>query len=318
MLPKKLPFATNACRKKIGKGEEKMFSCAIDTVSCVVEAILVNTCGPSFSQTASGKTKLIVQAVQEPLSWRLRNGFKWNENLRNGLWDSLLTNFSDSFSPKGRGTASIDKVINEFASCQPVQVVFTAICTDGNGNCKTRNMGDYRLILIYLTTKLASNHFRYTFDVALFSHQLKLSIRGPMPTLAEKLPEIISRQLKEYLRPEARRIQCLHCKSFGANFLKLDASNLKVPNIFFVHFENDRGPDQNQSKLPLKLTEEIHLQDEDQVKVKNNYIRSLLFRVFFQSYSLISAIMHKPGHFFTISKIGKELYSYISDCPNLK
>ena len=97
------------------------------------------------------------------------------------------------------------------------------------------------------------------------------TIRGRIGNVGEKLAEIVEKHLKSLLRPEARLIKCSKCSYFGGEILELGITNLKIPSVLIIEYQNRGGFAQDQSMYPLTLSEEICFQEYELNKVNIFY-----------------------------------------------
>ena len=274
VLPRELKVPKNTCLKKLTKKEKKiLYSCVVDTVIAVNEAILLNQGGTQFYENRNSKAREVIDVVKKVLAWRLRNEYQFTARERNKVWEILLKQFPKAFKPKGTNKASIKPVMDALVQGQPIEVIFTANCLDPA--CK-EVIGTYK----------------YKFNEAPPCAKSVGHIRGRIPSLNEKLTEIIHKSLKQNLKQitmrDAKKIRCLKCKTFGATISPIESSDLKIPNVLILEFVRGEG---YQEMYPMELSEEISLNDE-------------------KNFKLVSVVMHKTDHFFSISRIGKYWYNF--------
>ena len=268
VLPRELKVPQNTCLKKLKKKQKKMYSCVVDSVIAVNQAILLNQGGTQFYESTNSSARAVIEVVKKVLAYRLRNEFDFTERERNKVWKVLLQHFPEAFKPKGTNKASIKPVMDALAQGQPVEVIFTATCW--KPACK-KLIGTYR----------------YKFMEAPCAKSLN-PIRGRIANLDEKLTEIIEKSLKQISLPNAKKIRCIECKTFGARVSPITSSFLKIPNVLILEFEKGDG---NQERYPVMLNEEISINDE-------------------RIYKLVSVVIHKPDHFLSISRVGQYWFNF--------
>ena len=259
-----LPFFLNGCfataEQKIS---ESNYTCAIDSVLAVCEAILLTHECKNPEEIEDS----VLREAMKILDWRLRNKYQWNHPLRNSFWNILSIKFPQAIQPLGRVDALAEFPMFHLNRIWPLVVKFELFCSERN--CSA-SLGE----------------FTYKFeDPILVSHPFNSELALSDYDLSELCLNRINKQVSKNARYKVRCSQA-SCPGVAKPEVILP-SNLKIGKYFFLNFGIvGNGPD-----LSLNCRDSCVLDNVLKIGENNLELCSVLFAS--QQHFFTIAKMHR-------------------------
>ena len=202
---RQIPYFHNGC---FALPEEKVsetnFTCAIDSVLSVCEALLLSN---KDREEKFGDP--VLSEAQRILNWRLANNLQWTHSLRQGFWDILSSKFPAAIQPLGRVDAMAEFPMFHLNKLSPLKIKVHLSCSE----CLAE-LGTYY----------------YDFDEpCLVSHPLNSVLNNY--TLAELLGDRINKRIS---RVSKLKVKCSSCQGHPKHFIQ--QGGFKFGNFFIINF----------------------------------------------------------------------------------
>ena len=207
---KNLPFFLNGLFAEEGDrfGFDCNYTCAVDSVMALVEAILMSK---NYNEEDTNISNSVISEVKMILQYRLENNYSWHHSLRNQLWSKLASQFPGSFKPLGRVDAHVEEPLQDIGKLWPIEVVCSPVCS-----CCEQILGDFSCVFDYIPI-------------------ISSPKRGPLLHKAYSLFELVLYRIGSYVRGILqKKLRCFTCGG-SAKLETIPIEDIKLPSFVFLN-----------------------------------------------------------------------------------